>query len=357
MRKSLIITASIMVLASGPALAQTFPAPGIDNSAKITQTGNNNEASIDQAINGFVNGQGVAEIIQSSNQGSAAITQTTATSPRPGGFANTALIDQRRARTNATIDQIHDYQQAFGNEANVTQIAADAQAVARQRGDRNFVNIRQLNGSFQPVASVQQNGIFNRAIVRQRGANGQVIVVQGEYTDAVGASPVSSRSRATIDNDGINADIYVTQIGFGNEATVMEDGINGLIDISMYGDLNITNVVQESTNGTVLVSTQAGSFSNLSDVWQEASDFGSLSSIDQSGSFSNAEVNQRDTLGLGGSNQALVSQSGAGTGANSIYSMIVQNGGSNLANVHQASSYAQSTVMQTGFGHTSQIAQ
>ncbi|MFN3313666.1 MAG: hypothetical protein ACK46Q_09380 [Hyphomonas sp.] len=357
MNKILIITASLFALSAAPAIAQTFPAPGIDNSARVTQTGNSNEATIDQAVNGIINGQGRAEIIQSSNQGRATITQTTATSPRPNGFANTALIDQRRNRATASVEQIHDYQQAFGNEANVTQIAADAQGAVQQRGDRNFVNMRQLNGSVAPVASVQQNGIFNRAVVRQSGANGQVIVIQGEFTNAVGASPISSRSRATIDNDGVNADIFVTQIGFGNEATIQENGLNGLIDVSMYGDLNITNIVQESTNGTTMISTLGGSYSNFSDVHQEASDFGSSTFIEQSGAFSTAEVNQKDLLGLGGNNQAQVEQSGFGAAANSLYSLIMQNGASNQANVQQASSYAQSTVLQTGIGHTSQISQ
>ncbi|MFN7055064.1 hypothetical protein [Hyphomonas sp.] len=357
MNRYLVASAALVALCTAPAFAQVFPAPGIDNSARITQTGNNNEATIDQAVNGLINGQNQAEISQSSNAGRAMISQTTATSPRPGGFANTASIDQRRARTSATVEQIHDYQQAFGNEANITQIAADAAAAALQRGDRNFINIRQLNGSVMPVASVQQNGIWNRAVVRQGGTNGTVIVRQGDYTNAVGASPVSSRSRATIDNNGVNSTIYVNQVGFGNEATIFEQGNSGLIDADMYGDQNITNIDQRSTNGTIILTTTGASFNNLSDIRQEISDFGSSATILQAGAFATANVTQKDLLGLGGNNQANVQQSGFASGLNNVVSTITQDGGSNLANVNQMRSLAVSTVTQTGFGHVSTISQ
>lgn len=357
MNKSFIITASLFALSAAPAIAQAFPAPGIDNSARITQTGNANEATIDQAVNDVINGQGQAEIIQGANRGQATITQTTATSPRADGFANTALIDQRRNRATASVEQIHDYQQAFGNEATVVQAGVDAEGAVQQRGDRNFVNLRQLNGSVAPVASVQQNGLFNRATVRQSGAEGRVTVIQGEFTNSVGASPISSNSRATIDNDGVNADISVTQIGFANRATIQENGLNGLIDVSMYGDLNTTDIVQESTNGTTRVSTLGGSFNNVSNVSQEMTDFGSSTEIEQSGAFSTAEVIQKDLSTFGGNNQAKVDQSGVGAAATSLYSLIMQNGALNQANVQQASSYAQSTVLQTGMGHISLISQ
>lgn len=357
MKKFLILAASAMALSAAPAIAQVFPAPGIDNSARITQTGNFNEATINQAVGGIINGQGLAEIIQSSNRGVAMITQRSFTSPRPAGFANEALLDQRRVRAVGSIEQIHDYQQAFGNQATIVQVAQDAQAAVQQRGDRNFVNFRQRNGSVTPVGTVQQNGIFNRAVVFQDGINGFVQVIQGYYSDAIGVSPDSTRSRLNLTSAGVNADIYVTQIGVGNEAVVSENGINGLIDISSYGDFNLVEVEQNSANGVITVASYGGSQFNFAGVVQDASDFGSTALIEQYGSFGTADILQQDLAGLGGNNKAGVEQTGAGTALSGLHSLTIQDGANNQAYVAQASNAAQSFVLQTGAGHLANVAQ
>lgn len=69
MKKLLVLTASAFALSALPAMAQAFPSPNHKNSAMISQIGNLNEATIDQAVNGVINGQAYAEIIQSSNRG------------------------------------------------------------------------------------------------------------------------------------------------------------------------------------------------------------------------------------------------------------------------------------------------
>ena len=359
MRKLFVLTASLMVWMGMPAIAQVVPAPSTDNNARITQTGNQNSATIDQVAGAILNGQGQAEIIQNTSRATAVITQSTATSPRAGGFANTATIDQRRQRTNATVEQVHDYAgvNAFGNAATIVQVAADAQAAILQRGDRNTGTIRQLVGSVAPVASLQQNGVFNRGIIRQGGQTGTVIVRQGDFVSGPGASPVTSNARATVDNNGLNAVININQIGFASEATVVENGNSGLIDIVQYGSVNIASVTQLSTDGEVRIETGSGSQFNIADVLQEAGDVGSTASIYQTGYFSRADITQSDSLGLGGGNDADVAQSGIGTGADSLLSFIVQDGASNSTIVAQSSTYAQSSVVQTGAGHTSQISQ
>lgn len=359
MRRLLILTASLTVWAAMPAVAQVFPSPSTDNSARITQTGNQNSATIDQVAGGILNGQGQAEIIQNTSRATAEIRQSTATGPRSGGFANTASIDQRRQRTTATVEQIHDYApaNAFGNAATIVQIAADAQAAILQRGDRNTGIIRQQTGSVAPIASLQQNGVFNRGTIRQAGQNGTVIVRQGDFVSGPGVSPITNNARATVDNNGLNADINITQIGFASEATVLENGANGLIDITQYGSVNIANVTQSSTDGSVIIETGALSQFNTVDVLQEASDVGSSASIYQTGYFGRTGITQRDSLGLGGDNEVDVTQSGLGTGADSLLSLVVQDGASNSATVAQSSTYAQSNVVQTGVGHTSQISQ
>jgi hypothetical protein len=355
MKRYLVIAASMSVLGFASAHAQTFPSTSFDNSARITQTGNLNEAEIDQAAGGIINGQGQAEIIQRGNRNDASITQTSATSPFGSGFANTALIDQRRARGDASIDQVHDYFVSRNNNALIVQITPDATASIQQRGDRNTGTIRQLTGSVVPVASIDQNGRINTAIVEQRGSNGVVEVVQGTFQAGPGASPVTFNSRVDIDNDGANAGIFVSQIGFNHNARVIEDGANGVITITMAGSSNAATVTQESRDG--LVEIEATGSANIAEVTQASSDEGSIARVIQSGNFAVSEIEQLDDVTGGGLNIAEVNQTGLATGSGNILSTILQNGGTNLAFVDQASAYAQSDIIQTGTGHLANVAQ
>jgi len=357
MNRYLILAASMSVLGFASAHAQTFPSPSFDNSARITQTGNANDAEIDQAVGGVINGQGSAEIIQTGNGNDASITQTNATSPFLAGFANTALIDQRRARGDASIDQIHDYFLNRFNNALIVQITPDATASIQQRGDRNTGTIRQLNGSVAPVANIDQNGRTNTAIVRQTGANGVVDVVQGTFNNGAGISPQTFTSRVEVDNDGLNADIYVSQLGNNHNAFILEDGVNGVINVSMAGASNLVTVNQESFNGLVEITSTGTSFSNAVEVIQASSDDGSVARVNQSGGYAGSDIEQLDGVLGGGGNLAEVDQSGFGNGTGDIYSSILQNGGTNTALVDQASTYAQSGIIQTGTGHLANIAQ
>lgn len=355
MTRHLILAASMSVLGFASAHAQEFPSTSFDNSASITQTGNLNEAEIDQAVGGIINGQGRAEIIQTSVRNDASITQTSATSPFGTGFANTALIDQRRARGDASIDQIHDYLVSRNNAATILQVAPDATASIQQRGDRNTGTIRQLLGAVAPVANIDQNGRTNTAVVEQRGSNGVVEVVQGTFQAGPGASGETFSSRVDIDNDGANAGIFVSQIGFNHNARVIEDGVNGLITITMEGASNAATVTQQSRDGLVEIATTGSA--NIAEVTQAASDEGSIARVIQSGNFAVSEIEQLDDVTGGGLNIAEVNQTGLATGAGNVLSSILQNGGTNMAFVDQASAYAQSDIVQTGTGHLANVAQ
>ena len=355
MTRHLILAASMSVLGFASAHAQEFPSTSFDNSARITQTGNLNEAEIDQAVGGIINGQGRAEIIQISVRNDASITQTSATSPFGEGFANTALIDQRRARGDASIDQIHDYLVTRNNAATILQVAPDATASIQQRGDRNTGTIRQLFGAQAPVANIDQNGRTNTAVVEQRGSNSVVEVVQGTFQAGPGASGETFGSRVDIDNDGANAGIFVSQIGFNHDARVIEDGVNGLITITMEGASNAATVTQQSRDGLVEIATTGSA--NIAEVTQAASDEGSIARVIQSGNFAVSEIEQLDDVTGGGLNIAEVNQTGLATGAGNVLSSILQNGGTNMAFVDQASAYAQSDIVQTGTGHLANVAQ
>jgi hypothetical protein len=357
MKRYLVFVAYTSVIGFASAHAQTFPSPSFDNSAEITQTGNQNTAVIDQAVDGFINGQGRAEIIQRSNRGDATITQSSATSPMINQFANTAVIDQR-FRDTATISQIHDYNIQQANTATIIQMTPDATATIGQRGDRNTSRIIQRSGSVAPIASIDQNGRINTAIVdQQAGASGQVVIAQGTFDSNPGVSPETFSSRAEVLSAGFNADIYVSQIGFSHDALVTEDGTNGVVSVVMNGVANTVTVLQESQNGFVDVGSTAASFSNVADVVQAASDFGSTARISQAGYFGDAEIRQLDDVGGGGENLADVEQTGLGTGSGDLYSSILQNGGSNIAVVNQASAFAQSGIVQKGVGHLASVSQ
>lgn len=356
MKRYLILAASMSVLGIASAQAQVFPSPLNDNSAQITQTGSNNRATIDQADGGLaLNGKGRAEIIQSRNNGNAAITQTNVTSAVAGGFDNTALIDQGRARDIATIDQIHDYASTAANVAKITQRSADAIASIKQRGDDNEALVSQINTSVAPVATIEQNGVGNLSRVFQRGANGLVVVRQGSYSDIDGYSGETQNSRVFVDNNGSNADIFVSQIGFGHFADINEAGTNGMITVSMEGVSNDAFVTQNSTNGEVTITSIAGSFANIATVTQDVSDTESTANVTQSGDRAESLIEQRNGVsGLG--NLADVEQSGLGA-VGSIYSSILQDGTSNVAFVTQAGAFALSDIIQTGAGHSANVSQ
>ncbi len=357
MKKYLILAASLSVLGFASAQAQVFPSGTGNNSARITQTGNFNDARINQAVGGVINGQSQAEIIQNSNRNTALITQTSATSPFSSTFADTALIDQRRARGDATINQIHDYNRQRFNTATIVQITPDAVASIRQRGDRNTGLIRQLNTSVTPMAHLQQNGRINTARIRQPGINGDVDVRQGEYVDGPGASPQMTNGLVELDNNGVNASIFVSQLGITHTAFVFEQGTNGLINITMDGAANNVNVLQQSSNGVIDINSADTSFSNFARVEQGFGDNGSIARVDQSGSYGDSDIEQLGGTGIGGGNLAEVDQSGYGLGTGSIFSTILQNGFSNTALVNQSSAYAQSDIFQMGSGHLANVAQ
>ncbi|MFN7163980.1 MAG: hypothetical protein ACK4P2_04105 [Hyphomonas sp.] len=357
MKKYLILAASLSVLGFASAQAQVFPSTAGNNSARITQTGNNNDARINQAVGGVINGQSEAEIIQNGNRNTAVITQTSATSPFNSTFADSAIIDQRRARGDATINQIHDYNTQRVNNATIVQITPDAIASIRQRGDRNTGVIRQLNTSVTPIAHLQQNGRINTARIRQPGINGNVTVRQGTYVAGPGASPQMLNGLVELDNNGVNASIFVSQLGTTHTAFVFEEGTNGLINITMDGAANNVNVLQQSQNGVIDINSTGTSFSNFASVTQGFSDNGSVARVNQSGSYGDSDIEQLGGTGGLGGNLADVDQSGTGLGTGSIYSTILQNGSSNTALVNQSSAYAQSDIFQLGSGHLANVTQ
>lgn len=356
MKKLLLISAAATVICL-PAAAQGFESPSFDNSASITQIGTANDASVNQAVGGLINGQGSAEVIQNGDDNEATVRQRSFTSPVSGAFDNRAKIDQRRDNGTATINQIHDYAASDTNEARILQVSDGAKAIARQRGDSNFINIRQLNASVAPDARVEQNGENNRATVRQRSDGGRVRIFQGDFEASAGASPQTFDSRATVRSDGINPFIRVDQYSVGHRTTVDEDGVNGRVRVFSDGYFNTQTVEQYSTDGLVEISTFTDSFDNVANVVQEGSDVGSEAFVTQEGEASDSQITQKDDFGGGGYNTASVSQTGLGFSLGDLSSTILQDGGDNSATVSQAADYAQSVINQIGISHVANVSQ
>lgn len=355
-KKLLFIATAAAAFSAAPAFAQSYPSPTLDNSAKISQTGDRNTASINQAVGGVLNGSAEAEILQQGNRNTANVSQQNLQA-MTARFANVASVTQIAARATANVNQIHDYGTFGNNRATVNQRRADSVATINQRGDRNTATIRQLAPAVAPIASISQNGLRNTATVEQHSNLGQVVVEQGVFTTLAGTSPDSQWNDVMVLSSGASPDIYVRQGGNDNSTNIVEDGFFGRIDVNNYGRFNDVVITQSSSHGIVDVFTQAGSDFNYAEIAQGVSDYGSEAYINQSGDYSEALISQDDPLSLGGENQADITQTGNATAPGGIFSEITQSGANNSASTAQASSIANSVITQTGSAHLATVTQ
>jgi hypothetical protein len=355
-KKLLFIATAAAAFSAAPAFAQDYPSPTLDNSAKITQTGDRNNATINQAVGGVLNGSAEAEILQQGNRNTASVKQQNLQA-MTARFANITSVTQITTRATANVHQIHDYGTFGNNRATVNQRRSDSVATINQRGDRNTATIRQLAPAVAPIASISQNGLRNTATVEQRSNLGQVVVEQGTFSTLVGTSPDSQWNEAMVLSSGTSPDIYVRQGGNDNYTNILEDGHFGRIDVNNYGEFNDVIITQSSSNGIVDVFTQTPASFNYAEVIQAASDYGSEALINQSGDYSEALISQADPLSLGGENQADITQTGNATAPGGILSEITQSGADNRASTAQASSIANSVITQTGTAHQATVTQ
>lgn len=357
--KRTVQTALLLSLISTPAWAQAEFEPSMtqDNSALVTQSGSDNTALVNQRVSGLLNGQALATVEQNGDANDAIVRQSSVTSPVSGDFDNAATIRQLGDRGKAVIRQVHDYGSVGANTATIIQRSDYADARLRQRGDDNTAIIRQRTASFAPFARVEQNGVSNRAVVNQESEEGRVSVFQGRFNGEDGDSPETNYSRVVVGSLGIRPDIYVEQFGFDHRADILENGMDGRITVRMEGDFNTVDVTQLSTDGLVEVVSAEGTFDNSATILQEASDVGSRTFIVQEGWSGSVDIVQKDAGRLGGDNLADVTQAGMRSIGADIYASIVQDGGANLARVHQVADYAQSDITQSGMDMTAIVNQ
>lgn len=357
MQRIILTTVAAAAFCASPAFAQTFPSPSFDNSAIITQDGNRNRADVDQAVGGLINGHALADITQNGNRNEADVTQREFAGGVSGEFANETTVIQNANRADAVVDQIQDYGSQGNNRARVIQRTDRADAEVQQRGNRNLAVVRQLAPSFEPVATVQQNGDRNTARIDQRSNLGTVNVTQGTYSDVAALSPEAFQNTAEIDSDGNDPMINVSQTGASNEAYVTEAGSLGTIDVTSNGSFNTVNVEQYNANGDIDILSTAGSGINVVNARQNVGDDSSSINVLQTGYNGHVLAEQSDTLGGGGQNSILIEQSGLAWVSGAVYSEVVQDGGFNGAEVYQSAAAANSVISQTGTSHSSFVSQ
>lgn len=360
--KKLLASAVAVAAIAAPAMAQGMPGfvpAEYENSAMIEQIGAANSAIVNQVFNGPINGASLATVLQNGDANALTVMQRSGISEVGTGFDNEADIAQSADRADTIVRQIHDYSQTQSNRVVLRQRTDDARARLFQRGDRNFIRLRQLNPSFEANAIIHQNGYRNTARVDQTGISGRTRIFQGEFGGgAVSTAPQANESTVDVVTSGTNAEIYVEQFGFGHTGNVNESGVDGQVTIETDGYFNDASVIQAGMSGTAYIQQLGTSFSNLAAIEQTAFDVDSSATITQSGWYAESSILQTlDDGHSGGNNTATSIQSGLGANDGDIYSSIVQDGSSNSAIVNQASSVGSSMVTQTGGSHSANVSQ
>jgi hypothetical protein len=361
MKRLFLSAVSFVAIAAAPAMAQQAPALDGNNTSIINQRGNGNMADVNQAVGATTNNEGYSSIEQlrgaaaSVNNARATVRQSQGSLRMANGqYANSSVIEQRRDNDVAFVNQIHDYATSVQNTSTIRQLADDATASVRQRGDGNIASITQRFASVSAVGRIEQNGEGNDATITEENNGGSVVIKQGTWVGpaAVGTSD-SWDNRATVVSSGFDPLIRVNQFGSLNNARVIEDGIDGTVRVDTDGVLNRVNVNQMGTDNVVDVDQLDTGFRNNVEITQEASAEDSLAKVEQSGYRAKAEITQQ-----GGSlNSALVSQSGFGVAAQDILSTVLQDGASNSATVDQFADSALSGISQMGTMLTATVSQ
>lgn len=359
MKKLLLATVAVAGI-SMPALASPEVSERFDNSAMINQMGASNEAIINQRVDGRLNGENLASIVQNGAENYARIRQIGQTSSVSGAFDNDASVEQEADGAIATVMQIHDYGTLVGQKATILQKADDAKVVLRQRGDGNDTEITQTRTADGARSVVRQNGTGNAVVVRQIGVGSEIEVRQGLYTnDDAGSndstSSAAASSRVRVRSEGDSSFIRVDQIGFDQVANIRESGMSNRANVNMMADFNRVEIDQHGSDG-VIFTEQYGS-SNRITIEQDVSSTGDEVSILQTGYKTVSETKQSDTLGLGGGNYISVEQSGDAARRDDVFSTVTQDGADNEAYVTQFSDYALSMIAQAGTGHYAKVSQ
>lgn len=273
--KKLITLIFICVFASTMAFAQ--------NSSTVTQSGDNNDATVDQTYNSglssdineaSVNQIGDDNTVERLNQLGAGnlftVTQDgdnnlVKSHPKQGGQGGIASFDGTiDIQQNNDGNRVWDADQAgYGNEAYITQDGNDDANIDAQvsiEGSGNTITIDQMSGS-NAVGVFSHNGPG----AYQEGSGNTMDITQsggaeaGTESKMVGATEDFFRgsieggqglvqfgldNEMYIDQDGASTVEFIVQDGDLNEANVMQTGNNHTADVWQSGDSNTANITQ-----------------------------------------------------------------------------------------------------------------
>ena len=325
----------------GAALAQT--------SADISQTGQGNAAYAEQVSNS--NGSTTASIVQSGNGNRAGNPDSSTVSDTAGG------IWQK------------------GNQGNTT-------AEVRQSGNSNLGMVSQ-EGVSGKYARVTQFGNNNTGTISQQGGiGGGAALLQTGQDQRAAITVLSGNPR--FESEGNAGVVEVSQFSQGNRAEVVQRGV-GKTTLVQAGSNNTARLDSPSSLARSLIVEQFGRDNTVSTValgsvrqygsgnsamllggpggFQGPSEFyAAQNSIEQSGNFNHASINQQASHGdivasinqLGSSNTASISTSGRYGGK----TQIDQRGNANSASIVQNNFEARNaSITQSGTGNRSTVEQ
>ena len=321
---------------------------GLDNKAYVEQYGLSSIASVDQSNEDNLSnteqfGDGsTATVFQTGNDAESNITQ--------GGTENSAIVNQS------------------GDSAvsNVWQFGSSGEVIVDQIGTRNKSNVTQQSTTGGDVkAVVNQSGSDNLSTIFQgKGPNGNLI----------------TKGLVVVTQSGTNGKSTVTQ--WRNNAStvkVKQSGSYNISEIEQEDSGSLADVLQEGESGTSIINqislldgddNRIGVYKNSATVTTKATAINTLSTINQNGYNSIAEVSQSggisgdtpsvvSTIKQSGNTKATVFQSSPGS--NNVVDINQLNSNTGVISTawveQTAGSDHTAKVYQTGSGHQAFIYQ
>ncbi|MEM6899432.1 MAG: hypothetical protein AAF583_06655 [Pseudomonadota bacterium] len=314
--------------------------------AFVDQSGSENKVTIQQiasganVIGGFTN---TVDVIQTGHDNDVHVLQQ--------NDGNGAVINQDGSDNDIVLEQRDNSDNGF-NDATLTQAAAVSGSTISvlQRDAENSATVNQTAGHNLNVAIDQSgdsstfafgSGFFtgdvNVADVLQEGTDNEISIRQ-EALNVGFIVTVPTANIAALDQGGSNNEVFIEQIGEGNDVGELGDRV------VQNGD-NLLLEIRQDGAGNGAFGSQTGSFNDLT--------------IDQDGNFNEVNFDQSGVM-----NVAFVSQDGNANDVTLTQStdqnaaIIFQDGNLNDATVSQTVQNTQLAVVnQIGNGNTTNISQ
>ena len=279
--KKLLTLSTALLFTAGAAFAQT-------NGAVVTQTGDENDATVEQIgsansaeLNQGFAGQGqdgaLGDIFQDGSDNSATLNQRAW-----GGDDNEHYITQIGASNSAAVNAFNGdnfgilEQVGADNSAKMNQAGTGHTSVIYQTGDENYAYSRIVSGSDNITGIVQgipsmmpgmggmvMNGLSaplmsdgNVATLIITGSDNEAGILQIGLGNSAGTNPQYSGDKGiSIEGDGNTAGI--AQMGIGNSANIAVLGSSNMALVGQMGAANSASVMQDGSGNSAVV-TQSG---------------------------------------------------------------------------------------------------